>query len=62
MAMKQLNIKVEEEVLSTLDEFCEKRGENKSTLIRRLIYQELARHSYLEDRKKALGVTNVEKE
>ncbi len=62
MYRKQLNIKISPDVLQTLEEFCEKRGENKSTLIRRLIYQKLAEHSYLEDRKKALGVTKGEKE
>ncbi len=60
MDKKQLNIKISSEVLRTLDEFCEKRGENRSTLIRRLIYQKLAEHSYLEGRKKALGVSDTD--
>ncbi len=38
-------------------EFCTARGENISSVLRRLIFTELAKHSYLdENRKKALGV------
>ncbi len=40
-------------------EFCSARGENISSVLRRLILTELAMHSYLDDnRKKALGVLN----
>lgn len=38
-------------------DFCTARGENISSVLRRLILTELAMHSYLDDnRKKALGI------
>jgi len=40
-------------------DFCTARGENVSSVLRRLILTELAVHSFLDDhRKKALGVPN----
>ena len=38
-------------------DFCTARGEGISSVVRRLIFTELAKHSYLDsNRKKALGV------
>lgn len=49
--------KLEKSVGKTLRNFCDARGENISTVIRRSIRRELASHSYLSDsEKKALGV------
>lgn len=49
------------EIYDILEKVTKDRGEVKSTFIRRLIYTELARLSYLdEDKKKALGVEQGE--
>ncbi|QGA80882.1 hypothetical protein [Candidatus Nanohalobium constans] len=53
----RIGAKLEKSVLQTLRGFCDARGENISTVIRRSIRRELASHSYLSDsEKKALGV------
>ncbi|MFP4051979.1 MAG: ribbon-helix-helix domain-containing protein [Thermoplasmata archaeon] len=46
---KDVHLKIPEAMVKKLDDFCAKRGENRSTLIRRLILKELARHQYLDD-------------
>lgn len=50
-----IHLNLKEKIVHKLDTFCENRGENRSTLIRRIIYRELARHDYLgEEKKKAV--------
>lgn len=52
-----IGAKVAENEALLFKEFCSARGENVSSVLRRLILTELATHSYLDDnRKKALGV------
>lgn len=54
-----IGAKIAEDEALLFKEFCEARGENVSSVVRRLIFTELARHSYLDNnRKKALGVLN----
>ena len=53
---KQVNIRFRKEIGEKLDRYCEKRGETKSSMIRRLVLTELAKHSFIKDKqiKKAL--------
>lgn len=53
----QFSVKVKKSVAQKLRDFSKARGENLSTVIRRNVRRELARHSYLsDDEKKALEV------
>jgi hypothetical protein len=55
--MEKLGAKFEKSIAQTLRGFSEARGEKLSTVLRRSVRRELARHSYLtDDDKKALGV------
>jgi hypothetical protein len=57
----KLGAKFEESTAEQFREFCDARGQNLSSVIRRLVLEELASHSYLsEDKKKALGVDSSE--
>jgi len=59
--MVKLGARFEKSVAQTLRGFSEARGEKLSTVLRRSVRRELARHSYLTgDDKKALGVGNDE--
>lgn len=50
-----IHLNLEGKIVQKLDAFCENRGENRSTLIRRIIYRELAKYDYLgEEKKKAV--------
>ena len=52
-----IGAKITEDEALLFKGFCNARGENISSVLRRLIFTELARHSFLdENRKKALGV------
>lgn len=52
-----ISLAVPEKINEILEEVVKARGEDKSTFIRRLIYTELAKLSYLtEENKKALGI------
>lgn len=54
---ERLGAKFDNDVAQDFREFCNNRGESISSVLRRLVLTELARHSYLEeDRRKALGV------
>ena len=53
----RLGAKFDKSVADQFKEFCEKRGENISSNLRRLVLEELCEHSYLDsEHKKALGV------
>lgn len=59
--MVKVGAKFEKSLAQTLRGFSKARGENLSTVLRRSVRRELARHSYLSDGdKKALGVENGE--
>ncbi|MFW6173214.1 MAG: ribbon-helix-helix protein, CopG family [Elusimicrobiota bacterium] len=49
---RQINIRFREEIAEKLDNYCDERGENKSTLIRRLVLKELAEHSYINKKQR----------
>ena len=52
-----IGAKISEDEALLIREFCTARGENISSVLRRLIFTELAKYSYLDkNRKKALGV------
>jgi hypothetical protein len=52
-----IGAKLAEDEAELFKQFCAARGENVSSVLRRLILTELATHSFLDDaRKKALGV------
>jgi hypothetical protein len=54
-----IGAKVSENESVLFKEFCAAGGENISSVLRRLIFTELATHSYLDsNRKKAPGVLN----
>ena len=56
---KTVPVKFPSNIVSILNKFSTARGENRSTVIRRLVYRELAEHSYLDmKQKKALGVNS----
>jgi len=58
---KDVHFKISDEVLSELDKYCSNQGVNRSSLIRNLIYIELAEKSYLDsDKKKAVGVDDTD--
>lgn len=59
--MEKLGAKFEKSVAQTLRGFSEARGEKLSTVLRRSVRRELARHSYLSDsERKALGLEKHE--
>jgi uncharacterized protein (DUF1778 family) len=54
---KQVGVRFSEDDLSLLKSVCEARRENTSTFIRRAVFAEIAKLSYLpKEQKKALGV------
>lgn len=57
MIKQFIGAKLPKEEARLFKDFCKARGESESSVLRRLIFTELARYSYLtSDRKKALGV------
>lgn len=57
----KLGAKFENDVAEKFRDFCDARGQNLSSVIRRLVLEELASHSYLsKEQKKALGVNTSE--
>jgi len=56
-----VHFKISDEVLSELDKYCSNQGVNRSSLIRNLIYIELAKKSYLgSEKKKAVGIGDTD--
>ena len=61
MVNKLIGAKLPEEEAQVFKDFCKARGENVSSVLRRLILTELAKYSFLSsDRKKALGLMGAE--
>lgn len=57
---KLIGTKISENEALLFKEFCTARGENISSVLRRLIFTELAKYSFLdENRKKALVVSDT---
>lgn len=53
----KLGFKVDKKTAQKFKAFCDARGQNLSSVLRKLVLTELAEHSYLNDEeKKALGV------
>lgn len=57
----KLGAKFDNDVAKKFRDFCDARGQNLSSVMRRLVLEELASHSYLsKEKKKALGVNASE--
>lgn len=57
----KLGAKFENDVAEKFRDFCDARGQNLSSVLRKLVLEELAAHSYLsKEKKKALGVNEGE--
>lgn len=57
----KLGAKFENDIAEKYREFCDARGQNISSVLRRLVLEELASHSYVDQKqKKALGVKDDE--
>ena len=56
---KLIGAKFEDSDARLFQDFCEHRGETVTTALKRLVFLELGRYGYLEEkRKQALGVDN----
>jgi len=54
---ERLGAKFDKEIAEKFRNFCDARGENLSSVLRRLVLTALAEHSYLDEKqKKAVGV------
>lgn len=57
--LERLGAKFKKENADKFRNFCNNRGENISSVLRRLVLTELAKHSFLsKEEKKALGVVS----